>query len=69
MIRTTITPLKDSFSVNIPKDYVGKSLEVIVFAREEGLVENKGGIRNPTFSAISIDTLGFKFNRDEANER
>ncbi len=69
MIRTIIIPHKDSISVAIPKDYVGKQLEVIVFSKDEGLTENNVIKKQATFSALTIDTRGFKFSRDEANER
>lgn len=68
MIRTIITPDKQTISFEIPKDYIGKQIEVIAFAQDEGMakeVVNKG----VTFNALSIDTKGYKFNRDEANER
>ena len=67
MIRTTLIPDKQSISFDIPNDYVGKQIEIIAFASDEGLptLEKK----KVTFNALSIDTLGFKFSRDEANER
>jgi hypothetical protein len=42
--------------------------EVIAFVIDEAKtkVENSG--RSKTFDAIKLDTRGFKFNREEANE-
>ena len=69
MIRTIITPNKQTISFDIPEDYVGKQIEVIAFAKDEGLAVEKAAKKKVTFTALSIDTRGFKFNRDEANER
>ena len=68
MIRTIVTPDKDSISLSIPKDYIGVEIEVIAFTRDEGL-SRKSVSKRVTFDSLSIDTRGFKFNRDEANER
>jgi len=35
MIRTVITPNKDSIVLTIPKGYVGKQIEVLVYSTEE----------------------------------
>ena len=70
MIRTIITPDKNFLSFNIPDKYIGKKLEVIAFAVDEPsgdvIYTTKS---NKSFSAIKLSTKGFKFNRDEANER
>ena len=67
MIRTTLIPDKQSISFDIPSDYIGKQIEIIAFALDEGLptLDKK----KATFNALSIDTLDFRCNRDEANER
>lgn len=69
MIHTVVIPNKQTISFDIPKDYVGKQIEVIAFAKDEGIVNEKPAKKKVTFSALSIDTRGYKFNRDEANER
>jgi len=69
MIRTIITPQRQTISFEIPKDYIGKEIEVIAFAKDEGVLNEKNAGKKVTFTALSIDTKGFKFNRDEANER
>ncbi len=70
MIRTILTPKTQTVFFDIPKDYVGKELEVIAFAKSEGLenttIKEKKFL---SFDTIKIDTTHFKFNRDEANER
>lgn len=69
MIHTIIIPNKQTISFDIPKEYVGKPIEVIAFARGEGIAKEKPSLKNVTFTALSIETRGYKFNRDEANER
>lgn len=69
MIRTIITPNNQTISFNIPKDYIGKEIEVIAFPKDEGISKEKPPKKKVTFTALSIDTRGYKFNRDEANER
>ncbi|MBO9561571.1 MAG: hypothetical protein J7621_02310 [Niastella sp.] len=69
MIRTIITAHQQTISFTIPKDYVGKEIEVIAFAKGEGINKEQPAKKKVTFNALSIDTRGYKFNRDEANER
>ena len=72
MIRTFITPNTDTFnlSLSIPKDYIGKELEVIAFTTDEGVqAAEQARKKNVSFTALSVDTKNYKFNRDEANER
>jgi hypothetical protein len=69
MIRTVLVPQSQTVLFQVPKDYVGKELEVIAFTTKEAWVENTNSPKVVSFSAVSIDTKGFKFNRDEANLR
>ena len=70
MIRTVVTPEKNLLSINIPDKYIGKKMEVIAFALDETADDIVyDNIRYKSFSAINISTKGFKFDRDEANER
>jgi hypothetical protein len=69
MIHTTVIPNKQTISFDIPKDYVGKQIEVIAFAKGEGITKEQPAKKKVTFNALSIDTRGYKFNRDEANDR
>ncbi len=48
---------------NVPEEYVGKEIEVIAFTKNEGLQNIELPKKLATFSALSIDTRGFKFNR------
>lgn len=70
MIRTVIRPNKNRVSFNIPDKYIGKKMEVIAFAIDEPSEDVIYAVKNrKSFSAASINTRGFKFDRDEANER
>jgi len=56
-------------TVAIPPQYLsqweGKAIRVIVLDESEPLEKPK----KPTFTAISLNTQGFDFNREEANIR
>lgn len=67
MIRTVITPMQQTVSLEIPRDYVGKQIEVIVFAKDEVISEEGIFGKNVTFDALSIDTRDYKFDREEVN--
>ena len=71
MIHTKIVP--DSTLVNlsfyVPKEYIGKEVDVIAFTQNEGLQSKSIAEKKVSFDALSIDTKNFKFNRDEANQR
>jgi hypothetical protein len=70
MIRTLIKSNNNVVSFPIPDKYIGKQLEIIAFAVEEGSEEiDFSSKKLKTFSAIKLNTKGFKFNREQANER
>ena len=71
MIRTTIIPDKRTVNISfsIPEDYIGKEMEVIAFTKKEGVEILPVTSKTVSFTAISVDTRGFKFDRDEANRR
>jgi len=71
MIRTTIVPDKNTVNISfsVPDNYIGKEMDVIAFTQKEGLENTPLPEKKVSFTALSIDTIGFKFNRNEANER
>jgi len=71
MIRTTVIPDKQvvNISFSVPENYIGKEMEVIAFTKKEGLESTNPTAKNVSFNALSIDTKGYKFDRNEANER
>gem|GEM_PF-1622748 len=70
MLRTNVTPDKMNYqlSLNLPSDYVGKELEVIVFAKDEGVRDKPLTRKNVSFTVLKTKGKRFKFNREEANE-
>jgi hypothetical protein len=69
VIRTVITAEKNTIILSVPDDYIGKQFEVIAFAIDEPVKQRKWATAKDVFNALKLDTRGFKFDRDEANER
>ena len=69
MIRTVFIPDKHSVTLFVPDKYIGREVEVLVFASDEIVSDVALPAKAATFDSISLNTSGFKFNRDEANER
>jgi hypothetical protein len=61
--RTTCIPQMDRLDTPIPSEYVGREIEIIIIPLES----NKKVKKMP--HSIGVDMSGFKFNRDEVNER
>ena len=40
MIRTVITPEQQTISINLPKNFIGKQVEVIAFALDDAIEES-----------------------------
>jgi hypothetical protein len=59
MIRTVVTPATTDLHINIPNDYVGKKIEVLVFSSneiKEELLPSKPGIMAQFWGTISKET-------------
>ena len=67
-IREIVIPENNKIELTIPDNFIGKKIEVLAFELEEKQKVSKGG-RKKSFNAIKLDLSGFKFNREEANER
>lgn len=77
MLRQIITPSEPSFTLQLPLDMMGKTIEIIAFELEDS--QNKGLSDNDTNKMLRlkriedltkdklVDLSNFKFNRDEAN--
>jgi hypothetical protein len=76
MIRTILKSDKNSVTLELPDDLVGKTIEVIAFSLEDASISTmdttpveariialKDKLKNFTFNSG-----GYKFNRDEAND-
>ena len=78
MIRTIVKPSKNSLTLQLPDDLVGKTVEVIAFEIDQDVSTSpdkkqldKGKRMQQIEKGLSnyrIDLSGFKFNRDEAND-
>ena len=71
MLREIIKPQKASFTMRLPKEMVGKTIEIIAFEIDDNEnITNKKlrfqEIEDLTKSTL-VDLSGFKFNRNEAN--
>jgi hypothetical protein len=72
MLREIIKPKKASFTIQLPEEMVGKTVEVIAFEiNGEKAAPNKAQrlleIEELTKSSL-VDLSGFKFDRDRAND-
>ncbi len=65
MIRTVITPEQQNISIVVPKKYIGKQIEVLLYAVDELVAEEK--IDTPhnaaTYKGIFSKEEGEKFNQ------
>lgn len=71
MLRTVVTPDKNTYQLllTLPAHYVGKELEVIVFAKDEGVQPKVLPRKKVAFTVLKTNGRRYKFNREEANER
>ncbi|MDE3185620.1 MAG: hypothetical protein KGM16_19590 [Bacteroidota bacterium] len=67
-IREIVIPENNKIELTIPDHFIGKKIEVLAFELEEKQKVSRDP-RKKSFDAITLDLTGFKFNREEANER
>ena len=70
MYREIIIPSHTRHTIELPKELVGKQVEIIAFSIEEK--EHSHSTNTDAFNfwkKHSIDMSNFKFDRSEANER
>jgi hypothetical protein len=72
MVRKILVPEKNTVVVELPDDYIGKEIELLMFpindsqqttAQDMTMEEVK-----TFFNRFNVDMTDFKFNRDEVNE-
>ncbi|MBK1440144.1 hypothetical protein JHJ32_09120 [Parapedobacter sp. ISTM3] len=76
MVRTIIKPTKNSLTIRLPDNLVGKTVEVLAFELETPKVdETVTADKEKRIKALEkglnkyrMDLSGFKFDRDEAND-
>jgi hypothetical protein len=75
MLRQIVIPTENEYVLHLPDDYIGKKVEVIAFEIEGNGYSNQNNRKKTEqdarnfFDSIRVDMSGFRFNRDEANER
>ena len=74
MLREIITPSISNHIFTLPESYYGKKVMVTVSALDEKVDNPKSYLTKAEearafFNSIQIDMTGFKFDREEANER
>jgi len=77
MYRQIFVPTIDNLIITIPKSWYGKKIEVLAFPvnetfnvplKEDTILENrKKREENSKKHSVSFSSLGYKFNREEAN--
>jgi hypothetical protein len=71
MLHEVIIPTNQDITLHLPKEMVGKTVEVIAFERNEVKQASSKAQRLIQIEELTKDTLvdlsGFKFDRDEAN--
>ena len=68
MVRTVIIPDKETATIPIPREYIGKEVEVIAFTKDEARAPSHK-LKEKRFTVFNVSAEDFKFDRDEANER
>ena len=69
MIRTIVIPNSRTVFFDVPQEYIGKEVEVIAFSKTDYTNAPVQTKKIVSFDSLSLDTSGFKFDRDEANEQ
>ncbi|MGN6803022.1 MAG: hypothetical protein ACTHJN_14060 [Ginsengibacter sp.] len=67
-IREIVFPENNKIELTIPDNFIGKKIEVIAFELEDSYVEQSKKIKQE-FIVAEAKVEGYKFNREEANER
>ena len=71
MYRQILVPTEKAHSIELPKEYYGVKVEVIAFPYEDERPQPSASKADldAFYDAIKLDFSGYKFNRNEANER
>ena len=71
MVRQIIKAKTEMINLLLPEDYVGRTIEIIAFPLEENenVTKKRKAEIIEKFRKMQTDMTGYKFDRDEANER
>lgn len=67
-IREIFVPKNNEIVLTIPDKFIGEKIEVFETEIEDSYVDQRKKIRQP-FIVADVKIKGYKFNREEANER
>lgn len=67
-IKEIFIPENNKIILTIPDRFIGKKIEVFATEMEDSSIEQQKKIRQP-FIVADARVEGYKFNREEANER
>lgn len=71
LLREIIYPTKNTYTLNLPDEMIGKQIEVISFEIEKKKIANPNKNKKEEIKSIfkdfQINLSNFKFDRDEAN--
>lgn len=67
-IREIVVPKNNKIELIVPDNFIGQEIEVLAIKIENKTSKSKEK-KGKSFDAIKLDLSGFKFNREEANER
>ncbi len=65
-IREIVIPENNKIELIVPDNFIGEEVEVFAVKIDKETSQLK---KDKSFDAIKLDLSGFKFNREEANER
>jgi hypothetical protein len=65
-IREIVIPENNKIELIVPDNFIGEEVEVFAIKIDKETSQLK---KDKSFDAIKLDLSGFKFNREEANER
>ena len=67
-VRAIVVPENNKIELIVPDNFIGEEIEVLAIKIDK----EKSGfnkLKGKSFDAIKLNLSGFKFNRQEANER
>jgi hypothetical protein len=70
MYRASITPSSEEVTIRVPKDFIGKVVEIVAYASKKGR-NKKRSLEDllEHYSKFSFNTGKLRLSREEANER
>ena len=67
MIHTTVTPINTDLHLLIPKDYVGKQIEILVYPTDEVIEINENWNDKEFMNEIDLRSVDLKKGKDKGH--